>query len=137
MKKSIGRFFIISLITLMFAAMLAGCGAKKVDGYYIFEKMQGQIYALEINGDTATLHYSVARNSVIEATVEKTDEGADLYFGESPSIFLNEWNDFNPMHVKLSSDGKKMYLSSDVSGWSATAYDVVTKKEFDELIESF
>lgn len=109
MKKSIGRLFIICLVTLVFAAMLAGCGAKKVDGYYIFEKKQGQIYALEINRDTATLHYSVARSSVIEATVEKTDEGADLYFGESPSIFLNEWNDFNPMHVhvKLSSDGKK------------------------------
>ena len=137
MKQSTKRFIAICLTLLLLASMLAGCGAKNVDGYYIFEKQQGQIYALEIHGDTAALYYSVAGSTPIEATVEKTDEGADLYFGESPSVFLNEWNDFNPMHVKLSSDGKKMYLSSDVSGWSATTYDVVAKKEFDEFIESF
>ena len=137
MRRIVSRLTVICLMTLMLAAMLASCGSKGVDGYYIFEKQQGQIYALEINGSTAALYYSVAGSTPIEATVDKTDEGADLYFGESPSIFLNEWNDFNPMHVKISDDGKKMYLSSDVSGWSAKTYDVVSKKEFDEFIGSF
>ena len=137
MKKFISRFSIICLVTLMFATTLTGCGSKSVDGHYIFEKQQGQVYALEIDGNTATLHYSVARSSTIEATVEKTNEGADLYFGESPSTFLNEWNDFNPMHVKISDDGKKMYLSSDSSGWSAVTFEVVSKAEFNEVIGDF
>lgn len=137
MKKIINRFFVVCLVTLMLAMTLAGCGSKGADGYYIFEKKQGQTYALEINGGAAALYYSVAGSTPIEATVDNTDEGADLYFGESPSTFLNEWNDFNPMHVKISDDGKKMYLSSDSSGWSAVTFEVITKKEFDKVIGEF
>lgn len=135
MKRNTSKLIVICLMTLMLSAALAGCGSKKgVDGYYIYEKQQGQIYALEISGDTAALYYSVAGGHTIEASVDKTDEGADLYFGESPSTFLNEWNDFNPMHVKISDDSKKMYLTSDSSGWSALTFEVVSKKEFDEAI---
>lgn len=134
MKKIISRFVAACLAALMLVATLAGCGSKGVDGYYIYEKQQGQVYALEINGGTAALYYSVAGSTPIEATVDKTDEGADLYFGESPSTFLNEWNDYNPMHVKISDDGKKMYLSSDSSGWSAVTFEVVSKTEFNEAI---
>lgn len=136
MKRNTSKLIVICLMTLMLTAALAGCGSKGVDGYYIYEKQQGQIYALEISGDTAALYYSVAGGHTIEASVDKTDEGADLYFGESPSTFLNEWNDFNPMHVKISDDGKRMYLTSDSSGWSALTFEVVSKKEFDEAIDN-
>lgn len=136
MKRNTSKLIVICLMTLMLAAALAGCGSKGVDGYYIYEKQQGQIYALEISGDTAALYYSAAGGHTIEASVDKTDEGADLYFGKSPSTFLNEWNDFNPMHVKISDDSKKMYLTSDSSGWSALTFEVVSKKEFDETIDN-
>ncbi len=132
MKKIVKKLAIICLVTLMLTVTLVGCGKKSVDGYYIFEK-----YALEIHGDKATLHYSPAGQSVIEATVEKTDEGADLYFGASDHVLLNDMNDYNPMHVKLSADGEKMYLSSDSSGWSADTYDVVSKSEFDKFVKGF
>ncbi len=132
MKRITNKLAIICLVTLMLAITLTGCGSKSVDGYYICGK-----YALEIHGDTATLHYAPAGNSVIEASVEKTDEGADLYFGESHSVLLNDMNDYNPMHVKISDNGEKMYLSSDSSGWSADTYDVVSKSEFDEFVKGF
>lgn len=141
MKRNTSKFIVICLM-MMFAVALVGCGSKGgngskgVDGYYVYEKQQGQLYALEISGDTASLYYSVAGGHTIEASVDKTDEGADLYFGKSPSTFLNEWNDFNPMHVKISDDGKKMYLTSDVSGWSALTFEVVSKKDFDEVIDN-
>ena len=134
MKKCISRFVAVYLAALVLAATLSGCGSKGVDGYYIYEKQQGQVYALEISGSTAALYYSVAGGQTIEASVDKTDEGADLYFGKSPSTFLNEWNDFNPMHVKISDDGQKMYLTSDSSGWSAITFEVVSKTEFNEAI---
>lgn len=130
MKRITTRLTAICLVTLMLAAIFAGCSSKSVDGYYICGK-----YALKIQGDTATMYYAVAGIQTIEASVEKTDEGADLYFGASSSVFLNEMNDYNPMHVKLSSDGEKMYLSADSSDWSADTYDVITEKEFNEFIE--
>lgn len=134
-ERNASRLTVICLIILMLAATLAGCGSnsKGVDGYYICGK-----YALEIHGSTATLHYEpTGKSRVIEATVEKTDEGADLYFGKSSSVFLNDMNDYNPMHVKLSDNGENMYLSSDSEGWSADTYEVVSKEDFEAFIEAF
>ncbi len=137
MKKITVKLTVICLMTLMLVAALTGCSSKGVDGYYVRTTSSGLHYALEIHGDTASLYYTPAGQTPIEASVETTEDGADLYFGQSPSTFLNEMNDHNPMHVKLSSDGTKLYLSSDVGNWSTDTYEVVTKNEFEELIAEF
>lgn len=138
-NKKFVRFTVICLVVLMLASTLAGCGSKKeknVDGYYIC-KADNDIFALEIHGDTATLRRDRTGSSTIEGIVEITDEGADIYLEKSSSRKLNEWIEFNPFHLKLSGDGERMYFSSDKDGWITDIYQVVNKKEFEEIIDGF
>lgn len=142
MKKFTQRLTIICLAVLMLAAALAGCGSKKeknVDGYYVFAptSVGSGTYALEIHGGTAIMHHSHAGSKTVEGNVEITDEGADLYFEASRELVLQTLSKYNPFHVRISNDGERMYFSSDSENWITDTYEVVSKKEFEEIINGF
>lgn len=118
------------------AAVVMMCGKKKssIDGYYTWEN-DSKYGALIIKGRNVT--YQTASNNYYPeyfGAVEKTAGGADLYFdwqGDSYSDYY-QMLDYSPLHVKLSEDGKHLYLSSDNSKWLTDIYNRVSKKEYEE-----
>lgn len=133
----IGIVAVIAVVVLVLISSLFGAGgSKKLDGYYIYTTSNGRYYALEISGSRAVMHYYKYSADEQEANVEKTDDGADLYFIASDTRYL-ELERYSPLHAKLSNDGKRVYLSSDSNDWITDAYDRVSKKEFEEFMEGW
>ena len=46
-----------------------------------------------------------------------------------------ELYDYSPLHVKISDDGTRLYLSSDSNDWSTDTYDKVSKSDYETFIE--
>lgn len=131
------KVFAFLMTAVLATVMLSGCGSgSSINGYYIFDRSGGPDYALEISGSKAIIHYAVYGGIELEADVEKTDDGADLYFEASSQVML-QLRQYNPLHAKLSDDGERLYLSSDVSGWSTDTYQKVSKQEFEAFIENW
>ena len=134
MKKKI---LLIATIAMMLLCLVA-CGKddKKVsvDGYYVFESASHHDYAIEIKGSSVTV-YTNGNNYPSEqhGTVEHTETGADLYIVRE-GTWENQFNDYSPLHVKISEDGTLMYLSSDNSNWTTDTYRKVDKDEFDAVV---
>lgn len=133
MKKKI---LLIATIAMMLLCLVA-CGKDKkpsVDGYYVFESSTHHDYAIEIKGSSVTI-YTNGNNYPSEqhGTVEHTETGADLYIVRE-GTWENQFNDYSPLHVKISEDGTLMYLSSDNSNWTTDTYRKVDKDEFDAVV---
>ena len=117
--------------------LLTGCGSKskaaKADGYWLDRKLangHGVVW-LYIDGNKAeywtNLHNTASYDPFkhYEGTVEKTEDGVDLYFPE--------FSDYCPLHVKVTEDGT-LYLSSDNSGWSTDSFNRSDKKTYEDDI---
>ena len=141
-EKNLTKKIILGCMMVLLTFTLFGCGSKtkKVDGYYTMT-VDAQVgmghdhYAIEINGSDVVYHtdrYGSDGHS-IKGNIEYGDDGtANIYI---PDINLCSYTKFCPLHVELSDDGKRMYLSSDNSDWNTDTYDVVSKADFDDFVE--
>lgn len=130
------------LAMIIFCLSLTGCGSssKSLDGYYSFTNHQYYSYYLKIDGSTAA-YYSNSFGSVVEnngfhhqfvGNAEKSEDGMKLYFTGGMAKY-------SPLDVKLSEDGKTLYVSSDSDSehWGGTlSFTKIDKKEWDETFEN-
>lgn len=137
MKKSMMKVITLIMVAVIAAATLCACGGKSCNGYYTMTNPSGTKYALCIDGKTAI--YLCGRGDawpVYEGNVEKADEGVDLYFPDQGGRGgYMELYDYSPLHVKISDDGTRLYLSSDSNDWSTDTYDKVSKSDYETFIE--
>ena len=123
---------------LLGVILLTGCGSKsnsdKVEGYWLYRGAAngyGVIY-LHIDGSHAD-YYTNLENigsynyfKHYEGSVEKTEDGVDIYF--------QEYAKYSPLHAKVSEDGSLLYFSSDKDGWNTEIHKRVDKKTYEDDI---
>lgn len=131
MKKKL--VLIISVAVVLVVICLAVFGGKgNMNGYYVMD-IGNKHYGLIIDGSKATYTTDNPNYSdVTYGTVEKADEGVDLYFEYDGTFLKTNLSNFNPLHAIPSGDGEHLYLSSDSSDWNTDTYRKVSKKEYQE-----
>lgn len=138
MKKGILKKALV--LVIMGVLLLSGCGSKnegkEVDGYWLCTSAKNGEAAIYIiiddshaeyytNWDDNGVHPENYRN--YQGTVEKTEEGADVY--------ISEFAKFSPLHVKKSEDGSKLFMTSDNDNWPTLVFDQTDKETYEADID--
>lgn len=133
-NKKIIILIVLAIVLLFIILCFRSCGKKNsYAGYYIVEK--NHAYALCINKDGTVIYSSDQKNwKCSTGYMEKGKDYAALYFNRHKDPKTDIEN-FCPLFVTLSNDGKRMYLSSDNPDWATDTFDVVDKEDYKAFVE--
>ncbi len=133
-NKKIVILVAMAIVLIFIILCFRSCGKKNsYVGYYTMEGFYS--CALCVNKDGTVTYSSNQMNwRCSTGYMEKEKDYAALYFNKhkNPEAYIEE---YCPLFMTLSDDGKRMYLSSDNPDWATDTYDVVEKEDYDAFVE--